>query len=97
MNDIKPLKVNDVLSGKERGGILALSALNKLDNHWSIYKHTQLGRLYISFRWQSSKRLMGRFGGGWQWAVGFEASRRSIIFNCLVFSVGFSIRQRKSA
>lgn len=33
--------------------------------------------------------LMGRFGGGWQWKLGFQASRgfRTVIVNLLVFSV----------
>lgn len=32
---------------------------------------------------------MGRFGGGWQWKVGFQASAgfKTIIINLLVFSV----------
>jgi len=36
-----------------------------------------------------SKDGFGRFGGGWQWAVGFEASEgfKSIVINFLFFQV----------
>lgn len=34
----------------------------------------------------------GRFGGGWQWKVGFQASARfkEVIVNLLVFSIRFT-------
>lgn len=31
--------------------------------------------------------FMGRFGGGWQWELGFQASSSTLIINCLVFSI----------
>jgi hypothetical protein len=38
----------------------------------------------------------GRFGGGWQWKVGFQASAgfRDIIINLLTFSVRITRRER---
>ena len=51
--------------------------------------------LRIVFTWKSSKCLWGRFGGGWQWAVGFEASRNAIIFNLLICSISISWYKKK--
>ena len=77
----------DILSGEEQNGILAICALNKLEKKREFYKRIRLGKLNISLRWRSSKCFWGRFGGGWQWALGFEIARRTVNLNCLVFSV----------
>lgn len=52
-------------------------------------------RIKISMR--STKSLMGRFGGGWDWEVGFRASRnfRSVIINLLVVSIRFYFFPKK--
>ena len=76
-----------VLSRAEQNGILAICALNKLEQKQEIYKRLRIGKLGISFRWRSSKCLWGRFGGGWQWALDIELAKRTININCLVFSV----------
>lgn len=36
-----------------------------------------------------SREGLGRFGGGWQWAIGFEASKgfKSIVVNLLFFQI----------
>lgn len=46
-------------------------------------------RLKISIHYRPSSNGLGRFGGGWQWEVGFIASRgfKTIILNCLVFYI----------
>ena len=46
-----------------------------------------LGRLKIKYEHQSSNHYMGRFGGGWQWKVGFQGAERDWIFFLLVASV----------
>ena len=91
---IKQLNVSHVLSSKEQNGILAICALNKLEKKRKIDKNIKIGRLTIRFNWRSSKCLWGRFGGGWQWAAGFEASKRTLLLNCLVFSLMISRRQQ---
>ncbi len=42
--------------------------------------------------WQQNKRslFMGRFGGGWNWNLGFQAGGRTIILNLLWGSVRIS-------
>lgn len=81
------IKVADILSQTERNGILAICALNKLEKEREFYKRIRLGNLNISVSWRSSKHLWGRFGGGWQWALGFEVAKRTLNLNCLVFSI----------
>jgi hypothetical protein len=43
----------------------------------------------ITFSYRPSTNAWGRFGGGWQWSLGFEASSRfkTVILNLLVCSV----------
>lgn len=43
----------------------------------------------VSMRHVPPSNDMGRFGGGWQWKLGFQANSgfRTIIFNLLVFSI----------
>lgn len=52
-----------------------------------ITRKWALGRLAFTFNWRSRKSLMGRFGGGWQWELGFQAGGRTVIFNLLIFSL----------
>lgn len=87
---MKQTKASDVLDKTERNGILALCALNKLENEREIRKRFNVGQVRISFTWKSSKHLMGRFGGGCQWALGFRASGSTILLDCLIFSLMIS-------
>lgn len=48
----------------------------------------------VTFGHRTPDEPMGRFGGGWQWSLGFEAGGNTIIFNLLVCSV--RIDRRKS-
>jgi len=43
----------------------------------------------VMMRHNPPESEMGRFGGGWQWVLGFQASEsfKTIILNFLVFSV----------
>jgi hypothetical protein len=52
----------------------------------------QVGRVKVGFRHRPPSERMGRFGGGWQWEVGFQAgnlsrARGCVIVNLLVASV----------
>lgn len=50
-------------------------------------------RYKMTVRRRSKDEPWGRFGGGWQWNVGVQASENfnSIIVNLLTFSVRFSL------
>jgi hypothetical protein len=43
---------------------------------------------------RSKDNLWGRFGGGWNWELGFQAGGRTVIVNLLVASVRIE-RKRK--
>lgn len=44
-------------------------------------------RLHVTYERRSGNDLHGRFGGGWQWKLGFQAGGRSVIVNLLVANV----------
>jgi len=54
-----------------------------------------VGRLELGFSWTSKKNLWGRFGGGWNWKLGFQSGGRTLILNLLVFSLRFTINERR--
>ena len=71
---------------------------------WAINQNTMyvwklqpiyIGRLRISGEQRRKKNLWGRFGGGWNWALGFEASRTSLILNLLVCMFRFSWHRKQ--
>ena len=62
-----------------------------------IKKTWNVGRLEIEFNWQSSRALMGRFGGGWNWNLGFRGSGRHWIFYLLICSIAFREANRTFA
>ena len=42
------------------------------------------------FRWQPPSAYMGRFGGGWNWALGFRAGRHALNLDLLVCALVIS-------
>jgi hypothetical protein len=46
-------------------------------------------RLHVTYERKSRHDLHGRFGGGWQWKLGFQAGGRTLILHLLVASVRF--------
>lgn len=43
-----------------------------------------IGKYEIRYSRRSADGLMGRFGGGWNWKLGFQASDRTILFSLLI-------------
>jgi len=89
-------KVSDVLSPREANGVLSLVALNKLWPKKEIRKVWNKGRWQIRFSWRSKENLWGRFGGGWNWALGFMKSGRTILLYLLICSVSIT-RKKETA
>jgi len=85
---MKQKRIADVMSPKEMKGILSIVALNKLSPKDEIVKKWSVLGFEIKFRWRSKNNLWGRFGGGWNWALGFEASGSSINIMLLIFTIG---------
>ena len=83
-------KLRDVLEPKEMKGILSVVALNKLWPKKEIHLKKEIKGWTFSFRWRAKSNLWGRFGGGWNWELGFQASSRTIIFMLLICTVRIS-------
>lgn len=94
---MKQLQATNVLNQTEARGILAICALNKLEKKREIRKKFKIGNILVSFHWGDKTSMWGRFGGGWQWALGFEVSNRTLLLNCLVFSLMVSIKRKDNA
>lgn len=56
----------------------------------------QLGRYKFQYSHRSKENLMGRFGGGWNWNLGFQTSGSTLILNLLVASLRIT-KQDKEA
>lgn len=69
---------------KREEGILAICRLNQAMKRIEIVKKWRVGRLEVEFNWRSAKNLWGRFGGGWNWKVGFQASGSTVIVFLLI-------------
>lgn len=44
----------------------------------------RIGKLTLIAQQRKASSPMGRFGGGWNWKFGFQASGRTVIINYLV-------------
>ncbi len=78
----------------EEKNVIALVRLNKLFPKMEITKHVRVGKLHITFEWRSRKNLWGRFGGGWNWKLGFQASGHTLILSLLVCSLTFYLKTK---
>lgn len=56
---------------------------------YHVKRQTQVGPLSIALNWRKANVVFGRFGGGWNWAGGFELGSHTLILNCLVFMLRF--------
>ena len=58
-------------------------------------KRWNLGRLEIKAEMRRTDGILGRFGGGWNWILGFQAGASTLILNLLVMSLTFYWRKQK--
>lgn len=69
--------------------------VKRYENGKWVERSAQRGPVKVTYSRRSSDARMGRFGGGWQWELGFQAgnlTRRhgTVIVNLLVSSVRIS-------
>lgn len=76
---------------KEENFWLSIMRLNKLQNKKEINLTKTLWRTRIRFSWRSRKNLWGRFGGGWNWKLGFQMGDTTLIISLLIFSISIAI------
>lgn len=79
---------------EREAGILAVVRENDRVGVDRIVRECRIGRVHMKYERRSRKNLWGRFGGGWNWVLGVQWSRTTVIVNLLVASVRFSIRPR---
>lgn len=88
--DMKPVNLT-----AEEAAIVAITRINKQESKLEVRKEWRIGRLRVVYNWRSKKNLWGRFGGGWNWNLGFQASSRTVIVNLLVASLRFNMEAPK--
>jgi hypothetical protein len=75
--------------------IIEVCRANKITPRKEINKSWAVGRLCIGFTWRSKKNFWGRFGGGWNWELGFQAGGNTLILNILICSLTFCWKKIK--
>lgn len=65
-----------------------------MTNMWTVpepifHRYFVWGEYRLIIQWLSKKAPMGRFGGGWNWALGFKACNSGMVLNLLVFLIRF--------
>jgi hypothetical protein len=53
-------------------------------------RRAHVGRLTITYTHRRPGDFMGRFGGGWNWKLGFQTNNETIMLSLLTFSVSLS-------
>lgn len=76
------------LTEKEKS-IINIVRLNEFLKKDEIIKYWIIGNCKITFHWQSKNNMWGRFGGGWNWKLGFQAGGSTLIISLLIFDVTF--------
>lgn len=59
-----------------------------------LQKEINIGRLSIKLEWRSKKSRMGRFGGGWNWKLGFQSGGSTVIISLLVLTIAFRLNEK---
>lgn len=67
-----------------------IGRIDRGNNVREINREIKLGPIGARFTWRSGNRFMGRFGGGWNWALGVKIAKGSILFNLIFCSILFS-------
>ena len=64
-----------------------------ITDRWVYLRH-KIGRLAISFEWRKASNAWGRFGGGWQWKLGFQYGYRCLIISLLVADLRIEMERK---
>lgn len=78
----------------EEAAIVAITRINKAAPRKGSSHAWTFGRWAIKYERRSKDNMWGRFGGGWNWKVGFQAGGSTVIIDLLVASIRIS-RVRK--
>lgn len=84
----------NIINNEEKA-IIDIVRINKQIKKTEIIKRWNLKYFTIKFEWRSRKNLWGRFGGGWNWHLGFQSSGSTLILFILVFMLRFDWNSKK--
>jgi len=59
-----------------------------------VNKSMNVGRIKASIDFRSKDEPWGRFGGGWNWALGFQLAQRTLIVRLFVFSIKIVVERK---
>ena len=65
-----------------------------LDIRWDFHKVFRIGRCEIIVEKRSKDNFWGRFGGGWNWDLGFQIGGRTLIINWLIGSIIINLKRK---
>jgi len=72
-----------------------IATKEKFKKRWfstkAINKTWRLSLIKIRFQWRRADGFMGRFGGGWNWAVGMRLGGNTILVDLLLCTLTVSI------
>jgi hypothetical protein len=69
---------------------VAIIRLNQATPSKEVRRKWRVGRWRFTYSRRSKDNLWGRFGGGWNWKLGFQAGGRTVILALLVASLTIS-------
>ncbi len=49
----------------------------------------------VRYQRKTADEPLGRFGGGWQWEVGFQVAGSTVILNFLIFSLRIERKKKR--
>jgi len=76
--------------------ILTLIKLNRLfPIKWNFIKKIRFGNWRISLEKREKDNLWGRFGGGWNWKLGFQWGKDVFIFYWFVGTLNIRKKSKK--
>lgn len=78
------------LSQQEQGAVAVIRILKEEKKPWELKGSKTFGRLKFSWRFRSGKCLMGRFGGGWNYELGFQLGGSTILIMLLLGTISFT-------
>jgi len=71
----------------QEAAAVEIMRLNKATPRKEVRREWRIGRWRFVYNRRSKDSLWGRFGGGWNWELGFQIGGSTVIINLLVASL----------
>ena len=81
------MNTQSVEVSNEEGFYLWMMRLNRVAKIKGFTKAARIGKVKITFQYREKSNLWGRFGGGWNWKLGFQAGSNCLIIELLIASL----------